>query len=371
MKIAYTHPGINQKVGGVSRYFFEICIRLQRRYDLNYVTRFSGNLYFKHILNNKKPFLENINFKGKSLLEFFLQKQYAKRLFKRETFDLIHHTGEYPQLFCFVKKTPVVITIHDLIPEIYYPNETVRINNRKQCIHRASAVICVSNNTRNDLLRFFPEIPPEKVFVVYHGTEEKAPAAYRKNDKGNYILYIGSRYTYKNFNFFVESVAGLLKEKQLVLYCTGESFSENEKVIINRLELNSLVVNCGYVDDIELANLYHYARCFVYPSLYEGFGIPILEAFRHQCPVCLSDASCFPEIAADAAKYFNPNNSESIKKAITEMLYDIERERFIQKGSMRLNDFSWEKTASDTAEVYNWVIKISKKNKTKNSISIG
>jgi len=354
MKIAYSYPGINQKVGGVSRYFYEICSRLQTKHTLIFITRYSKNIYFNKALIQNKEFMNKIDFRGKWRIETFLQLKYTRKIFKNQIFDVIHHTGEFSQIFDYeTHNRPIVVTIHDMTPELYYTTDRKRLENRKRCIEQSAAIICVSKNTKEDLFRFYPMIDKSKVFVIYHGySTEKFN--YKEKLKGQYILYVGSRYKYKNFNFFLGSIADLLKTRKLFLYCTGETFINEEKTLINELELDNIVVNLGFVDDEQLANLYHNAACFVYPSLYEGFGIPVLEAFKHQCPVCLSDASCFPEIAKDAAVYFNPTDSVTIRNAIEFAIAN--RESLIDKGILRMHDFSWEKAALETEKVYNWVL---------------
>jgi glycosyltransferase involved in cell wall biosynthesis len=153
----------------------------------------------------------------------------------------------------------------------------------------------------------------------------------------------------------LSSIAEYLKNTQIFLYCTGNSFTEEERSLINKLELNDLVINKGIVSDNQLANLYHFAACFVYPSLYEGFGIPILEAFKHRCPVALSNTSCFPEIARDSALYFDPNDTKSISNTIIKVIEN--REKLIELGTKRMYDFSWEKAAQETEYVYKWAVK--------------
>lgn len=354
MRIAYTFQGINQKVGGVSRYFYEICSRLQITHTLIFVTRYSNNVYFKKWLLSKKAFMNRIDFRGKWRIEEYFQLRYTKRILKKQIFDVIHHTGEFSQIFYFeTHNRPIVVTIHDMTPELYFSKDTDRLKKRKLCMEQSAAIICVSNNTKEDLFKLYPTIDKSKVFVIYHGHPVEK-FNYKENCRGQYILYVGSRYKYKNFNFFLCSIAGLLKTRKLFLYCTGEDFTNEEMVLIYELELENIVVNMGIVDDEQLANLYHNAACFVYPSLYEGFGIPILEAFKHQCPVCLSDVSCFPEIAKNAASYFNPLSSESIQKAIIQAIEN--RQDLIEKGTQRMFEFSWEKATQDTEKVYKWVM---------------
>jgi len=144
----------------------------------------------------------------------------------------------------------------------------------------------------------------------------------------------------------------LKNNKTFNLVCTGSSFSKMELQIINDAKLNSQCYSV-YVNDIELFSLYKHARVFVFPSLYEGFGLPILEAFVNECPMCISNTSCFPEIAGDAALYFDPNSTDSIKNSIEKIIYDPKISNFLrERGRERLKDFSWEKSTKLHFELY-------------------
>ena len=148
----------------------------------------------------------------------------------------------------------------------------------------------------------------------------------------------------------------LNREKDIKLICVGPPFSSGEMEILSGLGISnqSIAIN---VDDNSLNDLYSGALVFVYPSLYEGFGMPILEAFANNCPVCLSNTSCFPEIAGNAGVYFDPYDQESILGAITKVIYDTAYAKEIRKeGQTRLADFSWKKTAKETLISYNKAI---------------
>jgi glycosyltransferase involved in cell wall biosynthesis len=355
LKILFTHHIFNQKIGGVSRYFYEICKRLLAENQLIFLTKYSINIYFSINIFKENVFLKNINFPGKWRIVNLLQLLHEKRNIKKHKFDIIHHTGEDPNIFRYsFGLKPIVITVHDLTPELYYSSDKIRLKNRKICIENSTAIICVSQNTKDDLLKYYPSINKKKVFVIYHGcsTDE---FNYQKNEMCLYILYIGSRYIYKNFIPFLNSISELLKNKNLFLYCTGHPFTKEEIYIIDKLGLKCYVINKGIVSEEELANLYHNAACFVYPSLYEGFGIPILEAFKHKCPVVLSDNSCFPEIAKNAAFYFDPQSPLSIQNAILNAI--SKRQELINLGNRRMRNFSWSKAAQETLYVYKWAIK--------------
>ena len=170
-----------------------------------------------------------------------------------------------------------------------------------------------------------------------------------------YILYVGSRYRYKNFNRFIKAIAPFLISKpQLNLVCAGGGkFSKKELELLDKLNLRNKVVQFNF-DDSSLPELYKNAILFAFPSLYEGFGIPVLEAFSCKCPIVCSNNSCLPEIAKDAAVYFDPFKEESILQAV-KVLFENEflREELVKKGTERLSYFSWEKAARETKMVYN------------------
>ena len=176
----------------------------------------------------------------------------------------------------------------------------------------------------------------------------KNPGSY-----GKYILFVGRRSLYKNFIIFAEAVSRLLnREKDIKLVCVGSPFDSGEMAVLSGLGISNQAIAIN-VDDNSLNSLYSDALVFVFPSLYEGFGMPILEAFANNCPVCLSDTACFPEIAGNAGVYFDPYDQESILSAIEKVIYDKEfAKQIIIAGQHRLNDFSWKKTAKETISSY-------------------
>jgi glycosyltransferase involved in cell wall biosynthesis len=355
MKIGYTYHGYNNIVSGVGKYIYYLHTHLKKINKIELLTRYAKNIYFKNELKYKKEFLPNWNFKGKQTLEIFLQDIYLKRSLKKNDYDIIHHTGEDENVYSWLKgKTPVIITIHDMIPELYYSHKKneKRKKERATSIRKANQIICISEHTKNDLIKLFPETPLDKITVIHHGIES-ITAQYTPNTHGDYLLFVGGRRRYKNFDFFLKAVAPLLLHNNIKLICTGSKFSESETKLITMYGLRELVINRGFVSDNELQNLYYHAKCFVFPSLYEGFGFPILEAFSNECPICISNRSCFPEIAGDAALYFDPENENSIRNSIRIVLEnDKLRNEIIQKGKAKLKSFTWEKAAEKTYQVY-------------------
>lgn len=352
MEILYTYQGLMQKVGGVTRYFYENIIRIRKECNINICTYYLSNEYFRRIL--QKPTFEYSGWQNLRVRNFIEDINMAWHLLT-DKYDLVHLTAEESQAINF-SKSPIVITIHDMVPELFY-NDRKRIQKRKTIIHHASAIICVSRNTKQDLLRIYPEIDEKKIFVIYHGYSPQI-IDYFPLIKDKYILFVGSRYgEYKNFLRFLSSISSILKSYNIKLVCTGQKFSPLEKQKIEEYGITDKIHHAGYVSDEQLANLYHYAECFVYPSLYEGFGIPILESFSHGCPACISNTSCFPEVALDAASYFDPNDEQSIRSSITSVLNNPSyRMELVKRGYERLHFFSWDKAAKATIQVYKNVI---------------
>ena len=229
------------------------------------------------------------------------------------------------------------------------------IESKKKLIYHSNHIIAVSENTKKEILEKYP-IDPEKISVIYHGAPS-IPQQTIKNEFGRYILFVGRRSPYKNFPFFVESIAPLLLEdSQLKLVCVSPAFSKEEEKFQIELGIKQQVITISASDDL-LNSLYKHALAFVFPSINEGFGIPILEAFAANCPVCLSNTSCFPEIAGNAALYFDPKDKHSIYNAVKKIIHDKElASGLTQLGVERLSLFSWKKAAEQTLEVYKNVL---------------
>jgi glycosyltransferase involved in cell wall biosynthesis len=220
---------------------------------------------------------------------------------------------------------------------------------------RADIIIAISNNTKNDIVDVYG-INPDKIKVVYLGNS-LVPASARleqsKIDK-DYILFVGKRGYYKNFNFFISSIAYILKkEKDLSLICAGgDAFNSEELATFNLLGISNKV-QYRFVDETILAELYKNALFFVFPSLYEGFGIPVLESFACSCPIILSNRGSLPEVGGAAAIYIDPDNKDDIVDKVERMLYDKNlRQEMIKNGKLQLEKFSWVNTVDETEAIY-------------------
>ena len=363
MRILYDHQIFSlQKYGGISKYFSELFRNLTEEHEYKISILHSDNHYLANndIRVGKTNLIPNKEFKGKFTLKqinYLINQNYSKRFLAKNTFDLFHPTFYNPYFLKTLKK-PYVLTVHDLIAfKFEYLSDhfsSVRPQ-MKEAIEKANRIIAVSENTKKDIIEQF-NINPERIDVIYHGYT-KPVSSNTVNSYGRYILFVGLREGYKNFDTFIKAINVLLnRERDLRIICVGKPFSKSEILMFIKLNIIDQMIAVN-VDENKLNLLYSHALAFVYPSLYEGFGMPILEAFINNCPVCLSNSSCFPEIAGNAGVYFDPNNEESIRKAIEKVLYNKEFAlEKINEGKKRLADFSWEKAAYETVLTYQRVL---------------
>lgn len=353
-----------QRFGGISRYFCEIIRRLNSRWDIG--IWFSINYYLttwhlgKHlipiprfILKHYKKYCEQKN------------RELTIRLLQEKKNYIFHPTYYNSYFLKYIGNYPYVITVHDMIHEIFpefCSDSDIMIQEKKETITRATRIIAISENTKRDIIRLL-HIDADKIDVIYHGTSMR-PFSGKQRLKlpERFLLYVGDRTPYKNFDRFIKAFSILQKnDPDLYVVCTGHSIKRPEKEALSRLGVLDRIAHIK-ASDQALSELYSRALLFVYPSLYEGFGIPILEAYACHCPLALSNTSCFPEIAGEAGCYFNPYSEESIAQAVKSVLYDPQkREALIKAGSERLQMYSWEKTAQKTEAVYRKAYQASQK----------
>lgn len=365
MKILFDHQTFStQRYGGISRYFFNLYkgFNYTPGVSSRIATLYSENEYIKAIsvpLNNS--FGRKL-FAGHQNRIYRWNRRYSSLMVRKNNFDVFHPTYYDPYFLKDLKK-PIVLTVHDMIHELmateFTDNNNV-IEQKKLLIDKASAVIAISEYTKSDIIKFYPEAAP-KIRVVYHGYEHQTsnkPANLSLPER--YILFVGERHFYKNFVGMVKAVAGLLNQDQsLNLICTGGgNFTADE---LNLFAGLNIAGQCRQVNasDAELHQLYQQATVFVFPSFSEGFGFPLLEAFTAGCPVAASNNSCFPEIGSDAAAYFNPNDAESIAETVGKLLANPTlRQSYIQKGYERLKYFSIQNCVEQTLAVYREVVNL-------------
>jgi len=341
------------------------------------VSIYSFNLlhYFKKKANNQLKFLillkenpketmpKSNNFFRYEVVKgsfFWSQLFLPVHLFLKKDIDIFFSPAHYLPRFI---KIPSVVTVHDLsyfyYPDDFLPSDLYKLKNwTKYSVYKAKKVIAVSKTTKKDLMKFY-QLPDEKIEVIYNGYEKNLITQPPKNknwikDK-NYILYVGTLQPRKNITILIDAFYQFIKSyPEFKLIIAGKKGWLFETIFqkVEKLKLKNKIIFTHYVSDQKLVSLYQNAFCFVLPSFYEGFGIPILEAMSFGCPVISSFASSLPEIGADACLYFDPKNSEDLynKLILLKENQDL-RNNLIAKGRKRVKFFSWEKCARETLEV--------------------
>nr|WP_297658672.1 glycosyltransferase family 1 protein [uncultured Prevotella sp.] len=383
MKVLFDSQAFDmQSHGGVSRCFTELYAHLPQDIEARISVLETRNIYLQALgFKPSGSIYRNFLYKNDNLLKHILFKfcynirhgAYSRwnhtpkinqlesiEQIKAGDFDLLHPTFFNPYFIRYLYGKPYVITVHDMIPELfpkYYARNDFQIIQKKSVISKAAHIIAVSQKTKEDLCQLL-KIKEDKVSVIHHGVDDSPfiPSTVIKH-KYEYILFVGERHFYKNFKSFVNCCVPILKRHQhLNIICTGKPFTEDEKNMFINLGIESRFIHEFPQTNQEMLDLYHNAITFVYPSSYEGFGIPILEAYKADCPVMLNNASCFPEIAGDAAIYFNMNEVGSTNfEEQFETFYHLnsnEKQNLINKQKERLKLYSWEKSANQLANVY-------------------
>lgn len=281
-----------------------------------------------------------------------INQDYCKKLLKRQKFDIFEPTYFDSYFLPYLKGKPFVLTVHDMIPEILGIDEP-QAQQKKLLCPLATHIHVPSQNTKKDLVNIL-NIDPDKVTVTPHGSPALPAARYPSPYPFPYLLYVGARWSYKNFAQFIKECAIIIKQhRELHVVCTGQPFKNEELGLIASLGLSEHVIQ-KYATEIEMKALYQNAVAFIYPSAYEGFGMPILEAFACACPVMLNNASCFPEVGGDATIYFDINRHGDLAEHLIALFQasSEKRDELIAKGKARLSLFSWEESARKLKQVY-------------------
>lgn len=361
IKVLYDYQAFHiQRFGGISRYFYELLTRMNDA-ETDVSLMFSMNRYI-NTYSRKKHFCVPVRmFKILEGLFRKINKEHSLSVIRKGDFDVFHPTYYDPYFLEALGEKPFVLTIHDMtherFPQFYSEKDRTPINKRILA-ERAERIIAISESTKRDIIEFYG-ISEDKIDVVYHGIECSPIIEGRPNDlPEEYILYVGERRRYKNFENTAKAFAEVRKtHKDCYLVLTGRAISDSEAELFASLGISDYVKTYTDVSDEVLYQLYHNAQLFVYPSLYEGFGIPILEAFSQDCPVALSNASCFPEVAGDAGEYFEALDVASQANAFLHIMDDaVYRKLLITRGRERVTEFTWDKTAQLTRDSYQTVM---------------
>jgi glycosyltransferase involved in cell wall biosynthesis len=363
MKILYDHQAFTGAVyGGVARYFYELMKQYSHRTDISFDLSLllSNNEYLADKqFSNHQTFAPLAGHYNANRVASALNRIGSTGRVRAGRFDVFHPTYYHSYFLKPVGNKPVVLTFHDATSERFgkvYPEVGEHLTDIKRpLLHRADRIISVSEFSKQELLRFFPEVDPGKIRVIPLGSSFSdhqyspllAPVAFP------YILYVGKRPLYKNFPAFFRAVQPVLRRQALHLVCAGGgAFNYDEKSLIQQSGLGGQVHHRA-ITDATLPAFYQNARAFVFPSLNEGFGLPVLEAFSCGCPAVLSNRSSLPEVAADAALYFDPDDADAMADAVERVATDDSlRADLVARGTRRLQQFSCKKMADQTFDVY-------------------
>lgn len=348
---------LHRNISGTERYIFELLQNVPKNSDKEYSYCLVGNDKISSDILGK-----NID--------------KVSRISVDKNVDLYHRTyqfGNSSELVEMFLAKRSVFTFHDLIlckyPEYFENLEKYNkyVEYMKIGLQFSDRVIAISEDAKRDIINTFGVVE-DKIDVVYHGidrnkffqiTDEKKLSNFR--DKYNlpekYILFIGTDYPHKNLKNLYIAFEKLLKEKNMkdvYLVIAGSSYFHDKHYLDRYLKpIKNNVISIGYVEDYEMNLLYSAARVFVFPSLYEGFGFPVLEAFSCGVPVVCSKATSLPEVAGEAACLVDATNPKEMSTAISSVLENHElRKKLIESGLERVNEFTWDKSAKQTFLTY-------------------
>lgn len=283
--------------------------------------------------------------------------RYLTRVRGNSEADVIHNTFYLPHGLAPKRGAKRVVTVHDMIPELL-PHSRRRLDwltLKQRYVRTADHIICVSEATKQDLIKVYG-IPDAPITVVHHGVDTRFHPDVPREDflPDRYLLFVGHRAQYKDADVLFRAFAEIAKQDgELHLLCVGgNGLTEEEAQRLTDLGIRERVSQ-RYLPDTQMASAYAHAELFVFPSHFEGFGIPALEAMACNTPVVLAAATSLPEVGGDAAEYFEPGSAEDLARVVTDLLADQGRQEDLRaKGRERARQFTWRQAAESTAGVY-------------------
>ncbi|KPJ58695.1 MAG: hypothetical protein AMS15_07820 [Planctomycetes bacterium DG_23] len=357
-----------QKFGGISRSFTEALSRLERSSDgIEIILHLPPNC--KNSVPKAKWIrqIKDYNLRPQTVFHPFVSRISKTRV--RAMRPQIFHSTYYGRPYWRGLRS--VVTVHDFIYEKYQSllgDAQDFIEQKRYVIEGADAIIAVSHSTKEDILKY-TTADEAKITVIYHGVSdaflfpshrEEDKELFRKKHKvaNPYWLYVGPRGLYKNFGTFLRTFVKVAPQTDGCLVAIGGEPKlepwQVDLLIKNRLDQRVRLLS--QIDDAGLSLAYSAAAALVFPSLAEGFGIPLLEAMACGTPIIAADIPVFREIAADAAFYFDPYDEEALAEAMIKVLNETTRERLVEKGHSRVTQFSWDTASRMLASIYKSLI---------------
>jgi len=362
LKVAFDHQIFTQQMyGGISRYYTFLANELLKQ---DCEVRVLGGLHRNNYLGELPPEIV----KGVKLLAYppktgrifqLINHGLSQIHMKFWKPDVIHETY-YSSMPIIDTRIARITTVYDMINELFrdeIPNSAKTSALKKATFKRVDHIVSISESTKNDLVNLFG-VPEDKISVVHLGVDLAKFQIEHSDKQMNlkpYLLYVGSRAGYKNFFGFLEAFrsSSQLKSNFDVIAFGGGNFTKDEIQLINDFGLSETQIHQYNGNDQVLAKLYANAEVFVYPSLYEGFGLPPLEAMASGCPVVSSNTSSMPEVVRQAGEFFNPKDIDDMREAIERVVFSRQRQMdLVRLGYENIKYFSWEKCAEKTFRVY-------------------
>lgn len=364
MKIAVDIRDAGKEKAGKGWYTYNIVGQLLKLDTQNHYVFYSNH--------KKNPFSDFKNAEHK-----YIEDKSAKWHFKvlkdlrKNPVDLFFAPTSYIIPAFAPKSLRVIITVHDLVAFLFAGSHSVKATiierlTLKKALKKAKKVFVVSKNTQKDLLNHF-DYPEQNIHETpcapsdfYHepvSEEELQEFREKKKLPDNYILAVGTLEPRKNFGTLIKGFVTFQKRhpgyKLVIVGKKGWKFTETEKTL-KEYGMTDEVIFTGYVKGEELHKMYKLAKVFVFPSLYEGFGIPPLEAMASGCPVVSSNVASLPEVVGDAGLLIDPKNSYKMAEAVADLIdHDNIRNTMIERGYKQVEKFTWEKSARAALEIFN------------------
>lgn len=349
---------VNENLHGIARYTYELIKNNDGK--INYY------LLVNDIELSKKIFkdIKNVDFIKMSSKFLSLGEQVElPRIINNFKGNVIFHSPSFVAS-PFIKKK-MIMTIHDLnhirFPQFYSPFHKYYYKFIvKNCANKSKKLLTVSQFAKNELLEWL-ECSHDKVIVTYNGIDEsfkkenneKKLSDIRKKYKlpREFILYIGNQKPHKNVVTLVKALS-LIEDKNIPLIINGKLSEECEKAA-KELKIEDRIRSIGFVDDVDLPAIYSLAKVFVFPSLYEGFGLPPLEAMACGCPVIVSNAASLPEVVKDGAIVFETLDEKDLSEKINSVINEtIDLDVLVKKGLEVTKSYLWNDCSDKTLEVY-------------------